>query len=480
MEQFLLALAIICSLAGLAAVGVLLSRQRQITQVLRRQNAALTDGLTRRDEEIRHLAAKRLPELMESLHNPAVTVTGPLHDPRRLGASYERGIEELMEVFSSSVEQVRARADQAAKSTLRSTMRGVQSLASEQQLAITTMQERHDDPDVLEDLLRLDHMNAQLGRRAQATAVLCGSWPGQQRSASSLSDVVRGATSRIRDYLRVRVHSPVNAAVVSRAVEPVVLVLAELLDNAARHSQPDTSVEVNVQTTHNGVAIMIDDAGVAMDAEELAHASRLLSGLGSVDMNQLGDPPQIGFALAGVLAARSGFTVSVDTRSPYGGVRAVVFLPSVLITSVPAGDEPAPARASSSRSAAARGSSGRAAKTTAAASVAASGGAARAVADTRPGRLSGTTTTKTAGGLPKRRRVESGETPPAEGSPADRPARPAKETAAGLGAWQRGTRSGRAATPSDGSAVPPGGQAGPSDGAPESDGARAGEGEDQR
>nr|BFE39016.1 sensor histidine kinase [Actinomadura rugatobispora] len=477
MEQFLLALAIVCSLAGLAAVGVLLFRQRQITQVLRRQNAALTDGLTRRDEEIRHLAAKRLPELMESLHNPAVTVTAPLHDPRQLGASYERGIEELMEVFSSSVEQVRARADQAAKSTLRSTMRGVQSLASEQQLAITTMQERHDDPDVLEDLLRLDHMNAQLGRRAQATAVLCGSWPGQQRSASSLSDVVRGATSRIRDYLRVRVHSPVNAAVVSRAVEPVVLVLAELLDNAARHSQPDTSVEVNVQTTHNGVAIMIDDAGVAMDAEELAHASRLLSGLGSVDMNQLGDPPQVGFALAGVLAARYGFTVSVDTRSPYGGVRAVVFLPSVLITTVPADDEPAPARGSSSRTGSARAS--RTAKTTAAASVTASGGTARAVADARPGRASGGGT-KTVGGLPKRRRMESGEALPAEGATADRPARPAKETAAGLGAWQRGTRSGRASTPSDGTAVPPGSQAEPSDEAPESDGARAGEGEDQR
>ena len=472
MEHFLLALAIICSLAGLAAVGMLLFRQRQITEGLRRQNAALTDGLKRRDEEIRHLAGTRLPELMESLHNPAVTVSGPLHEPRRLGESYERGIEEIMKVFADSVEQVRARADQAAKSTLRSTMRGVQSLAAEQQLAITTMQERHDDPDVLEDLLRLDHMNAQLGRRAQATAVLCGSWPGQQRSASSLSDVVRGATSRIRDYLRVRVHSPVNAAVVSRAVEPVVLVLAELLDNAARHSQPDTTVEVNVQTTHNGVAIMIDDAGVAMDAEELAHATRLLNADGPPDINRLGDPPQIGFAVSGVLAARYGFTVSVDTRSPYGGVRAVVFLPSALITAVPADDEPA-ARTASPRSGTAR-SSGRSAKAAAAASVTPAGGATATAAPDR-----------TAGGLPKRRRVASQEGVRSESPVRDRPARGARETAAGLGAWQRGTRSGRAATPAGGSAVPPGSRPepsgpAPSEGAPDSDGARAGEGEDQR
>ncbi|MEW2359768.1 ATP-binding protein, partial [Spirillospora sp. NPDC029432] len=338
MEHFLLALAIACSIAGLAAVAYLLVRQRRLTAHLRRRNTALADGLRRRDEELRHLATERLPALLQSLHNPAVTVPGPLHDPHSLGPAYERGVTELMDLFAGSAGEVRARADKAAKLTLRSTMRGVQSLANEQQLAISTMQERHDDPDVLEDLLRLDHMNAQLGRRAQATAVLCGSWPGQQRSASSLSDVVRGATSRIRDYLRVRVQAPVNAAVVSRAVEPVVLTLAELLDNAARHSQPDTSVEVNVQNTHNGVAIIIDDAGVAMDAEELERAGRLLAGSGTADINRLGDPPQIGFAVAGLLADRYGFTVSVDTRSPYGGVRAVVFLPSALITAVPADD----------------------------------------------------------------------------------------------------------------------------------------------
>ncbi|MFB4320448.1 sensor histidine kinase [Actinomadura sp. 21ATH] len=429
MEHFLLALAIACSIAGLAAVAYLLVRQRRLTAHLRRRNAALADGLRRRDEELRHLATERLPALLQSLHNPAVTVPGPLHDPHSLGPAYERGSAELMELFAGSAEGVRARADKAAKLTLRSTMRGVQSLANEQQLAISTMQERHDDPDVLEDLLRLDHMNAQLGRRAQATAVLCGSWPGQQRSASSLSDVVRGATSRIRDYLRVRVHAPVNAAVVSRAVEPVVLVLAELLDNAARHSRPDTTVEVNVQNTHNGVAIVIDDAGVAMDAEELERAGRLLAGSGTADINRLGDPPQIGFAVAGLLADRYGFTVSVDTRSPYGGVRAVVFLPSALITAVPAGDG-AP-RAAEPRP-----------KAAAAARAAFSGPEAPAP---RPAPA------RTPGGLPKRRRTALPATSPSAASGgADDRARPARETAAGLGAWQRGTRSGRAASPPGG------------------------------
>ncbi|NEA29522.1 sensor histidine kinase, partial [Actinomadura bangladeshensis] len=353
MEQFLLAAAFaIVAGAGIAA-GVLLARQRQATAGLRDQNAALARGLELREKELRHLADVRLPELMESLANPGVRVTGPLHDLDREAPAYGQAIQTVVDLFAGSAARVQERADRSAKSTLRAMMRAVQSLANEQQLAISHMQERHDDPDVLEGLLRIDHMNAQLGRRAQATAVLCGSWPGQQRSASSLTDVVRGATSRIRDYLRVNLEGTLNSAVTSRAVEPVVLTLAELLDNAARHSRPDTAVEVNFRSAHNGVAITIDDAGVAMDADELQRAADLLSGDASVDIHRLGDPPRVGFAVAGVLAARYGFRVSVDSQSPYGGVRAVVFVPSALLTDIPDGRAPEPAAASRAAEAAA-------------------------------------------------------------------------------------------------------------------------------
>ncbi|MFD0906026.1 ATP-binding protein, partial [Actinomadura sediminis] len=335
MEHILWAAAL-AAVAGVAAV--LLARQRRSAAGLRERAAELADAVELRDKELAHLAAVRLPELLESLQNSAVRVSGPLH--RRLDArapGFAQDVQKVMDLFGGSVERITERAALAGRSAGRSMMRTMQSLANEQQLAISTMQERHDDPDVLEGLLRIDHMNAQIGRRAQAMAVLSGSWPGQQRSASSLSDVVRGATSRIRDYLRVNVQNPVNMAVTSRAVEPVVLTVAELLDNAARHSRPDTMVEVNFQTTHNGVAIMIDDAGVAMTPEELQRAAERLSGEVPSDVQWLGDPPQVGFAVAGVLAARYGFSVSVDTRSPYGGVRAVVLIPNALLTPVPDG-----------------------------------------------------------------------------------------------------------------------------------------------
>ncbi|MFB4311567.1 ATP-binding protein [Actinomadura sp. GTD37] len=424
MEQFLLAAAfVIVAGAGLAA-GVLLVRQRQATAALREQNAALARGLDLREKELRHLADVRLPELMESLANPGVRVAGPLHDLDREAPAYGQAMQTVVDLFAGSAARVRERADRSAKSTLRAMMRAVQSLANEQQLAISHMQERHDDPAVLEGLLRIDHMNAQLGRRAQATAVLCGSWPGQQRSASSLTDAVRGATSRIRDYLRVNLEGTPSGAVTSRAVEPVVLTLAELLDNAARHSRPDTAVEVGFRSAHNGVAITIDDAGVAMDADELKRAAELLSGDASVDIHRLGDPPRVGFAVAGVLAARYGFRVSVDSQSPYGGVRAVVFVPTALLTTVP--DEGPPEPAAATRPAVEEGA-------------AAADGAA------------------TPGGLPKRSRAAVAEAAPGAPAAGERPAaRPPRETAAGLGAWQRGTRSGRAATPPGGGSDPTG------------------------
>ncbi|MFG2024118.1 ATP-binding protein [Streptomyces sp. NPDC048825] len=463
-----------CVAVGLLAVTVLLVRQRGITARLRRRNDELSEDLRSREEEVRHLVAVRLPALEDAPLQPGLhPVPGlGLLDGRLSGTGFAKALDHVLERFSTAVEHAQARADQSAKAALKSSMRSIQALANEQQVAISEMQDRHDHPDVLHDLLEIDHANAQFGRRAQAIAVLCGSWPGRQRTTSALIDVVRGATSRIRDYRRIQIHGQADIAVVSRAVEPVVLAVAELLDNAARHSQPNTTVEVNVRTVHNGACVVIDDAGVGMDATATERAAELLSGRHPVDVTRLDDPPQFGFAVIGVLAARYGFSVSADTRSPYGGVRTVLFLPSALLTHQdpaeelppvtvpparrtpgrtpgpaptpthePASDapEPVPARSTGRR---------RTAETTADTTATAATNAQSA-----PGAIGETTSAgaTTAGGLPKRRRrAPQPQQPPADEQHAPAPlddaeARSAEETARRLGAFARGTRHGRAA-----------------------------------
>ncbi|NKQ25531.1 sensor histidine kinase [Streptomyces galbus] len=332
---------------------------------------------------------------------------------------------ELENQYAQSVQAAQERADDATKTVLKSAMRTLQGLAAEQQLIVSRLQTKYGESVILQDLLEIDHTNSQFGRRAQSIAVLCDGWLGRQRDVASVYDVVRSAQGRIRHYRRVEILSQVDFGITSRAVEPVALALAELLDNATSYSSPDTVVEINIRTVPKGICIVVDDAGVGMNDEERARAEKLLSTERVSGVAGLGNPPQFGFAVIGVLAERFGFEVSVDSTSPYGGVRAVLLLPHDLLTSAPEQREPAPVLPT-------------------VATTAGLGGPEPA--------LGGTTT---ADGLPKRRRKRPmavvPSTPSAAPAPSLPPAAPAgasrrsgAESAAIMGAFQRGTQSGRA------------------------------------
>ena len=102
MEQFLLAAALVVVAGAGIAAATLLARQRRETAGLRAQNAALARGLDLRERELRHLADVRLPELMESLHNPGLRVTGPLHDLDREAPAYGQAMRTVTELFAGS------------------------------------------------------------------------------------------------------------------------------------------------------------------------------------------------------------------------------------------------------------------------------------------------------------------------------------------------------------------------------------------
>ncbi|MGW7756416.1 ATP-binding protein [Streptomyces violaceusniger] len=343
---------------------------------------------------------------------------------RQEKAELEKRAADLDNNYAEAVQEAHNRAEEATKSALKSAMRTLQGLANEQQLAISKTQDKYGEHQLLQDLLEIDHMNSQFGRRAQSIAVLCDGWLGRQRAVASVYDVVRSAKGRIRHYTRVEIRSQSNFALVSRAVEPVALALAELLDNATSYSAPDSPIDITIRTVPKGVCVIIDDAGVGMNEEEKNRADKLLSATHATGVTGLGNPPQFGFAVIGVLAARYGFTVSVDSASPYGGVRAVVLLPEDLLTNMPEPEEqptthfPAEAEQPQPSGSAMSGST-----------------------------VSGSTVSgATAGGLPKRRRKGSISIVPRADS-ASAPARTSEESASIMGAFQRGTQSGRSANP---------------------------------
>lgn len=286
-----------------------------------------------RDEEARHLAERRVPVLMNGLwQGQHAEAPGPLHYQELADTPFAQAQESVLAMFASVAAQAAERAEGTARAAVKTVMRSMQGLLNEQAGAVLEMLQRHHDEKVLQDANAIDHASSQLARRTQVIGILTGSWPGRQRVNSPLLDVVRGGESRIRDYHRVKITGEPALSVTSRAVEPVVLAVAELLDNAARHSEPGSDVRVWFVHAHNGVSIVIDDSGVGLKPEDRVLAARLLSGQEPVRLTQLRNPPRLGFAAVGVLAARYGFRASVDQQSDFGGLRAIVYLPNALLT----------------------------------------------------------------------------------------------------------------------------------------------------
>ncbi|MFJ5262575.1 ATP-binding protein [Streptomyces sp. NPDC088387] len=223
-------------------------------------------------------------------------------------------------------------AEERTKAVLKGAARFLQSQAAEQTTLLDGIQRTYGGHPVLSELLDVQHANAQMVRKAQGIAVMCGAPLGRRNRAASVYDVVRSAQGQIRNFQRVEVMQHSGIALKASAVAPVALTVAELLDNAASFSQHDAPIEVTFQRIQNNVCIVIDDAGVGMSDEDRQTATELLSGDEVPRLSQLGNQPKFGFPVVGLLARQYGFKVDVTGVSRYGGVRAVVLLPEELWT----------------------------------------------------------------------------------------------------------------------------------------------------
>ncbi|MFK0100078.1 sensor histidine kinase [Streptomyces sp. SID7909] len=216
--------------------------------------------------------------------------------------------------------------------------RRVQAIVHRQASELREMEEHHGrNPDVFDDLLRIDHGTALIGRLADSIAVLGGARPSRQwPKPVPLFSVLRGAMSRILEYPRIDLHSIAKVAIIGTAVEPLIHACAELLDNATRYSPPQTRVHVTAVEVQTGIAIEIEDGGVSLSEEARARAENMLArAQAGSSMNDLGESPRLGMAVVGRLARMYDLQVSLR-QSAYGGVRAVLIVPRAMITTGPA------------------------------------------------------------------------------------------------------------------------------------------------
>ncbi|MFF7446448.1 MULTISPECIES: ATP-binding protein [unclassified Streptomyces] len=317
---------------GLLRARRQLARQRTETTALRSRLDATLLALT---AEVEHLSAQRLPAAARQLAHPHVVVPGPLQ-PYTAGTPLGIALEGVLLGVRAELAAQRTRIDAAAQAGMRGATREIQAALYRLQDALRQLQQRYDDPELTETLFQLDHENEQSLRRAQVAAVVCGAWVGLARQESHLVEAVTGGQSRLAGYHRVKVHNHLEAgtALVSHAVEPVAIIAAELLDNALRHSAPDTDVVVNLEHVHHGVCVTVDDAGVGMTQDERARAQRMVAGSEPILLTDLGDPPRMGLAAIGRLTRQFDLGVDLSSPSPYGGVRAVLRVESHLLSRI--------------------------------------------------------------------------------------------------------------------------------------------------
>ena len=335
----------VCGLVAVIAVGLACAeigrRGRTIAQLRWRQVATeqeLVRRLELQEAETSRLAVEVLPAAIDRLHHGdsvEEALSGSSQAPA-LGAAFIKAHDD---VVRSVLDAVKAEEDlrYSAQRAFVNVARRVQAIVHQQFQDLREMEERHGgSPDVFDDLLRLDHGTALIGRLADSLAVLGGSRPGRQwQQPVPLFNVLRGAMSRITDYQRVELHSVVEVAISGPTVEPLIHALAELLDNATRYSPPQTRVHMTAVEVQSGIAVEIEDGGVGLGEEARVRAERVLTQVNSgLDLADLGENPRLGLSVVGRLAQTHRFQVSLRP-SAYGGVRAVLIIPRDLATVVP-------------------------------------------------------------------------------------------------------------------------------------------------
>jgi hypothetical protein len=308
-------------------VGLVLLMARSMVQPLR----TLTD--TAND-----VADHRLPGVVDQLQHA--------QDPRDLDVVPEpvpvTSTDEIGQV-SAAFNSVHSTAIQVAteQAALRRSVgdmflnlaRRSQSLIDRQLELMDDLERNETDPDTLENLFRLDHLATRMRRNSEDLIVLSGEAPPRRWSQPMpLVEVVRAAVAEVEDYNRVEL-LPIDETMglAGQAVSDVVHLLAELIENATSFSPPGTKVQIAGQAISSGYVLEIEDRGLGMTDEELVEANE-----------RLANPPMVDFALSRMLGlyvvARLAqrYNVKVQLRhSWYGGITALVLLPSNLTVQAP-------------------------------------------------------------------------------------------------------------------------------------------------
>ncbi|MYY10003.1 helix-turn-helix domain-containing protein [Streptomyces sp. SID4919] len=216
-----------------------------------------------------------------------------------------------------------------------------QALIQRQLSLISELESREADPDQLTSLFKLDHLATRMRRNGENLLVLAGEEPGRRWTRPvPLVDVLRSAAGEVEQYERIELSTVPGTEVTGRAVNDLVHLLAELLENATSFSPPQTKVKVTGHTLPDGrVLVEIRDAGIGLSPENLAAINERLASPPTVDISVYS---RMGLFVAGRLSQRHGIRVQLHPAGT-SGTSALAVLPVDLVQYPSAGPDGVPA-----------------------------------------------------------------------------------------------------------------------------------------
>ncbi len=287
------------------------------------------------------LASKGLPEAIENLRL-SENLRADAELPLLRTGSDEFG--EVKDAFnavartalSAAVDEIAIR--RGVNDVFRNLARRNQSLLTRQLELLDAMERRIHDPEELADLFRVDHLTTRMRRHAEGLLIVAGSSSGRTwREPVPVVDVMRAAIAEVESYTRIRVTSRTRAAIAGHAVADIIHLLAELVENATMFSPANTPVRIDGDRVARGLALEIEDRGLGIGEAKLAEINHMLA---DPPMFDLSGSDQLGLFIAGQLAKRHDIKVTLRT-SAYGGITAVVLIPSSLVVDIQPDEEEA-------------------------------------------------------------------------------------------------------------------------------------------
>ena len=215
-----------------------------------------------------------------------------------------------------------------------------QSLVDRQLRLIENLEHGERDAHRLTSLSKLNRIAVRIYRNSQNLLILAGHQPSPQwNQPVTLAQLVRAALAEVEDYERVSSDIQADVAVRGPAVNDLVHLLVELIENATSFSAAEMPVHIKGQIlTTGGALVDITDRGIGMAANEMAYANQQLDNPPGADIDV---PKWMGLLVVSRLAARHGIRVRLN-QAELGGLIALVWLPDEILTHHGAAADPSP------------------------------------------------------------------------------------------------------------------------------------------